>query len=203
MNVGVILAAGMSTRFNSQLPKQLFEINGKPIMQYSIDVLEKCVDDIIIVTNSNCKIETNHTVLINDVNDRLQSIKVALDHINTPYHKVIIHDAARPFITVDMVNGLINSKYQHSQYYMKLVNGLAKKNEFGWEIPNREEFIELCSPQCADFDLFKFIFKKYIETGIQCEILPCLSYLELEPELIEGHYKYLRKINTLDDIYLN
>jgi 2-C-methyl-D-erythritol 4-phosphate cytidylyltransferase len=25
MNVGIILAAGMSTRFNSQVPKQLFE----------------------------------------------------------------------------------------------------------------------------------------------------------------------------------
>jgi 2-C-methyl-D-erythritol 4-phosphate cytidylyltransferase len=201
MNVGVILAAGMSTRFNSQVPKQLFEINGKPIIQYSIDVLENCVDDIIIVTNSNCKIETNHTILINDVNDRLQSIKVAIDYITTPYRKVVIHDAARPFITEEQIKNLINSKHQHSQYYMKLVNGLAKKNEFGWEIPNREEFIELCSPQCADFDLFKFIFKTYIETGIQCEVLPCLSYLELEPELIEGHYKYLRKINTLDDIY--
>jgi hypothetical protein len=83
---------------------------------------------------------------------------------------------------------------------MKLTNGLAKKTDFGWEIPNREEFIELCSPQCTEYDLFKFIFKKYIETGKQCEILPCLSYLELEPELIEEHYKYLRKINTLDDI---
>jgi 2-C-methyl-D-erythritol 4-phosphate cytidylyltransferase len=200
MNVGVILAAGMSTRFNSQVPKQLFEINGKPIIQYSIDVLEKCVDDIIIVTNSNCKIETNHTILINDVNDRLQSIKVAIDYITTPYRKVVIHDAARPFITENQIKNLINSKHQHSQYFMKLTNGLAKKTEFGWEIPNREEFIELCSPQCTDFDLFKFIFKKYIETGIQCEILPCLSYLELEPELIEEHYKYLRKINTLDDI---
>jgi len=40
---------------------------------------------------------------------------------------------------------------------MKLVNGLAKKNEFGWEIPNREDFIELCSPQCTEYDLFKFI----------------------------------------------
>ena len=200
MNVGVILAAGMSTRFNSQVPKQLFEINGKPIIQYSIDVLENCVDDIIIVTNSNCKIETNHTILINDVNDRLQSIKVAIDYITTPYRKVVIHDAARPFITENQIKNLINSKHQHSQYYMKLVNGLAKKTEFGWEIPNREEFIELCSPQCTDFDLFKFIFKTYIETGIQCEILPCLSYLELEPELIEEHYKYLRKINTLDDI---
>ena len=80
---------------------------------------------------------------------------------------------------------------------MKLVNGLAKRGEFGWEISNREDFIELCSPQCTEYDLFKFIFRKYIETGIQCEVLPCLSYLELDPNLIEGHYKYLRKITII------
>jgi 2-C-methyl-D-erythritol 4-phosphate cytidylyltransferase len=201
MNVGVILAAGNSTRFNNSIPKQLFPINGKPIIQHSIDIIQQHVDDVIIVTNSNCKIETNHTVLINDVNDRLMSIKTAIDYINVPYRKIIIHDAARPFITDDYIKRLVDSKSQHSQYYMKLTNGLAKKTEFGWEIPNREEFIELCSPQCTDYDMFKFIFKTYIETGKQCEILPCLSYLEIEPELIEGHYKYLRKVNTLDDIY--
>ena len=201
MNISIILAAGNSTRFNNNSPKQLFEINGKPIIQYSIDVFEKCVDDIVIVTNSNCKIQSNHQIVINDVDNRIQSIKTALDVISKKYEKVIIHDAARPFISSEYVSNLVKSKSQHSQYYMKLVNGLAMKNEFGWEIPNREEFIELCTPQCTDFDLFRFIFKTYIETGKQCEILPCLSYLYLDPELIEGHYKYLRKINTLDDIY--
>lgn len=201
MNVGIILAAGNGNRFNSIVPKQLFEINGKTVLQHSIDVLENCVDDIIIVTNSNLKILTKHTVLVNDINDRLQSIKVSIDYISTKYQKLIIHDAARPFINENHINELINSKKQHSQYYMRLFNGLAKKNESGWEIPDREEFIEICTPQCTDFDIFYFIFKKYIETGKQCEILPCLSYLSLEPELIEGHYRYLRKITTIDDIY--
>ena len=58
MNVAVILAAGRSTRFNHLIPKQLYPLNGKPIMQHSIDILQKYVDDIIIITNSNCKIET-------------------------------------------------------------------------------------------------------------------------------------------------
>jgi 2-C-methyl-D-erythritol 4-phosphate cytidylyltransferase len=201
LNVSVILAAGNSTRFDNSIPKQLFEINNKPVVQHSIDILEKYTDDVIIVTNSNCKIESKHTILINDVNDRLTSIKTAIDYITVPYHKIIIHDAARPFITDEYIKNLIDSKSEHSQYYMKLTNGLAMKNEFGWEIPNREDFIELCTPQCTDYNLFKFIFKTYIETGKQCEILPCLSYLSLNPELIEGHYKYLRKINTLEDIY--
>ena len=202
MNISIILAAGLSKRFNDITPKQLYPINGKPLIQYSIDAIEPVVDDIIIVTNSKIQINTNHTVLTNDIDDRLQSIKTAIDFVgDKPYQKVIIHDSARPFITTEHIKTLVNSNQSHSQYYMKLTNGLAKRGEFGWDIPNRDEFIELCSPQCTEYDLFKFIFKKYIETDIQCEVLPCLSYLELEPELIEGHYKYLRKINTIDDIY--
>jgi 2-C-methyl-D-erythritol 4-phosphate cytidylyltransferase len=201
MNVAVILAAGKSTRFNHFIPKQLYPLNYKPIIQHSIDILEKYVDDIIIVTNSNCKIETNHTILINDIDDRLISIQTAIEYTNKNYDKIIIHDAARPFIKDEYIKRLIDSKFVHSQYFLKLTNGLVKRKETGWEVANREDFIELCSPQSTDYDLFKFIYKRYIQTGIECEILTTLPYLKLEPELIEGQYKYLRKINTLDDIY--
>jgi 2-C-methyl-D-erythritol 4-phosphate cytidylyltransferase len=39
MIVGIILAAGTSSRFKSDTPKQLYSINNKPIIEYSIDML--------------------------------------------------------------------------------------------------------------------------------------------------------------------
>ena len=200
MIVVVILAAGKSTRFGGEIPKQLYPIEGKPVIQWSIDLFEKFVDHIVIVTNSNCKIETNHTLLINDIDDRLISIKTALDSIQGQFDKIIIHDAARPFITDDYIKRLIESKSVHSQYYLPLTNGLAKKSDGGWEIVDRKDFIELCSPQCTDFDLFKTIFETYIQSGIECEVLPCLKVFNFEADLIEGNSKYLRKINTILDI---
>ena len=77
MNVGIILAAGRSSRFDSPIPKQLYELNGKPIIQHSIDLLSKHLDRVIIVTNSLCKDKINGEVLVNDVDSRLQSIKLA------------------------------------------------------------------------------------------------------------------------------
>ena len=206
MNIGIILAAGNSTRFNNETPKQLYLINDKPIINYSIDVLSQFLDEIIIVTNTYCsdKIKTNHTILINDVDDRIESIKVALDYIgDKKYKNIIIHDAARPFITTDMINDLLESskKYQHSQYYLELVNGLVRKNDFGWEVAPREEFIEICTPQITDFELFKYIFTNYIETKIDCEILPIMCKLKFDYNLIKGSNKYLKKITTTDDIY--
>jgi len=205
MNIGIILAAGNSTRFNNEVPKQLYLLEGKPVINHSIDILSQCLDEVIIVTNTYCsdKINTKHTVLVNDIDDRIESIKVALDYIgDKKYTNILIHDAARPFITLDMINELLESSKtnQHSQFYLELVNGLARKNELGWEVAPREDFIELCSPQITDFEIFKYIFTNYIETKKDCEILPVICELNHSYNLIKGSSKYLKKITNIDDI---
>ena len=48
MNVGVILAAGNSTRFQNEVPKQLYSINNKPIINHSIDILSQSLDEVIV-----------------------------------------------------------------------------------------------------------------------------------------------------------
>jgi 2-C-methyl-D-erythritol 4-phosphate cytidylyltransferase len=202
MNIGIILAAGKSTRFDSEIPKQLYPIDGKPMIQHSIDLLSKHLDKVIIVTNSECSDKINGDVIINDVDSRLESIKVALDQIDN-CKNILIHDAARPYVTESMIQSLlISSKTNlHSQFYLPMVNGLAKYTPFGYQTPDRKDFIELCSPQITDFDIFKSIFKKYIEKGEECEVLPVISRFEFRYNLIQGHYRYLRKITTLEDIF--
>ena len=201
MNIGVILAAGKSTRFDSEIPKQLYPINGKPIIQNSIDLLSKYLDKVIVVTNSECSDKITGNVIINDVDSRLESIKVALNSIEA-CDNILIHDAARPYVTDEMILDLLESNIEniHSQFYLPLINGLAKLTPFGYEIPNREDFIELCSPQITNFDMFKQIFRNYIEKGDECEILPIVSRFKMKYNLIQGHYKYLRKITAIEDI---
>lgn len=202
MNIGVILAAGKSTRFGSEIPKQLYTLGDKPIVQHSIDLLSKHLDKVIVVTNSECSDKINGDVIINDVDSRLESIKVALDQIDT-CKNILIHDAARPYVTESMILELLESNIEniHSQFYLPLVNGLAKSTPFGYQIPDRKDFIELCSPQITNFYMFKQIFRNYIEKGDECEILPIVSRFEMKYNLIQSHYKYLRKITTLEDIF--
>ena len=202
MNIGVILAAGKSTRFGSEIPKQLYTLGDKPIVQHSIDLLSKHLDKVIVVTNSECKDKISGDVIINDVDSRLESIKVALDQIDN-CKNILIHDAARPYVTESMIQSLLTSSKTnlHSQFYLPIVNGLAKYTPIGYQTPDRKDYIELCSPQITDFDIFKNIFKKYIEKGDECEVLPVISRFELRYRLIQGHYRYLRKITTLEDIF--
>ena len=56
-NIALILASGSGSRCDLDYPKQFVEIDGKTILELSIDVFEhnSLVDEIIIVTNSTKK----------------------------------------------------------------------------------------------------------------------------------------------------
>ena len=46
----IVLAAGKGTRMKSELPKVLFPVCGKPMIEYVLDALESAgVDEIIVV----------------------------------------------------------------------------------------------------------------------------------------------------------
>lgn len=47
--LGIILAAGKGTRMNSDLPKVLCEVGGRPMVEYVIDALEACGFDRIVL----------------------------------------------------------------------------------------------------------------------------------------------------------
>ena len=120
MIIGIILAAGTSSRFNSDIAKQLYFINNKPIIEYSIDNMIQLVDRIIIVKNKNIIlpfiITSKMVILENNINQRKESVNVAIKYIKDNFiniEKVIIHDAARPFITQSYFEQLLknNSKY--------------------------------------------------------------------------------------------
>jgi 2-C-methyl-D-erythritol 4-phosphate cytidylyltransferase len=54
MNSAVIVAAGLGTRFGSARPKQFLEINGRPMIFYTLERFERCaaVDEIILVLSA-------------------------------------------------------------------------------------------------------------------------------------------------------
>lgn len=41
MNVGIILAGGTGTRVGAGIPKQFIEVQGKPILAYTLEIFEE------------------------------------------------------------------------------------------------------------------------------------------------------------------
>ena len=214
MNIAILLAAGASSRFNSKIHKVLYKINNKPIIKYSTDILCEYLDKIIIVANStndkpihkifakNKKVQ----LVINNIDTRLDSIKAGLDSIKPTENisNLLIHDAARPHITPQMIETLLVSseQYQFNQYCLVLNNGLVQKTTAGYDTVDRAKYLELCTPQITEYHLFNFLFRKYIypNNRLSCEILPLLNKFNIQHNLIEGNARHLHKITTLEDI---
>ena len=209
--IGILLAAGHSSRFNSEKPKQLYLIDNIPVIMYSVMAMINCVYKLIIVTNNKCleeikrltKYYDNIIILTNDEDCRLKTIEIGLEFIKnnhdvTNNKKIIIHDSARPFVKEEYIKKLINDDSLYSQYYLKLVNGLYKD-----KMLDRDQYKEICTPLVSNFDLFYFIFLNFMKlpNRIVYEHISILDLLKINYKLIHGNYNYLRKITFKEDLY--
>jgi 2-C-methyl-D-erythritol 4-phosphate cytidylyltransferase len=197
MNICILLAAGTSSRFGSS--KQLFILSsGKTILETCLETLVQVVDKVIVVTNE-VFLNKNRKVIVvtNSINCRLKSIEAGLHYIDTHYslstRRVVIHDVARPFITSEQVSKILHSKKKLVQYCLKLTNGLIYK---GTQCVSRDDYMELCTPLCIEYKTCRLLCKN----KVPYEFISGLA--QEEYQLIPSSYKYLRKITTIDDIYI-
>ena len=112
MITGIILAAGKSSRLNSNTPKPFIKINDKRIIDYSIKTFENNVNEIVIVVPSewqkNIQNEYPHHNVIIGGATRKESSYRGLVACNKNTSKVLIHDAARPFVSNQIIINCIN-----------------------------------------------------------------------------------------------
>ena len=114
----IITAAGSGRRFGEA--KQFKKLHGKPLYQYSLDIFIKSrlFDEIILVIpNSNQeKVQKeikrkygSQVSLVIGGPDRQDSVKNAIQNSNPNIDLVVIHDAARPFITTTLIEKCISA----------------------------------------------------------------------------------------------
>ena len=104
MICAIILAAGDSSRFNSQTPKQFLQLNGRLLLDYPIQTFSKCdeVDQLIIVAPRE-KIKTlqeaySHHHIVSGGKSRRESSFNGLTACPPETEKVLIHDVARALV---------------------------------------------------------------------------------------------------------
>ena len=104
MICSIILAAGNSSRFNSQTPKQFLQLNGRLLLDYPIRTFSKCneVDQLIIVVpkekvNTIQKTYPHHHVVPGGKSRRESSFN-GLTACPPETEKVLIHDVARALV---------------------------------------------------------------------------------------------------------
>jgi 2-C-methyl-D-erythritol 4-phosphate cytidylyltransferase len=116
MNVGIILAAGVGSRFKSDKPKQFFLLNGKPVLYYTIKsfVDSQLFDKIIVVLSKQYLrlgvdifqkyFESSKNIFSCEGGQTRQDslyngVKYALDNFGDSDIKIVSHCAARPLLS--------------------------------------------------------------------------------------------------------
>lgn len=120
MVYSIILSGGTGVRLGGNIPKQYIEVNGYPIIADSLDVFEKniLIDKYVIVASDEWHdyiskfVESKFIGFAKPGENRQLSIYsglVALSDVATKDDIVIIHDAARPFVNDEIINGLVEA----------------------------------------------------------------------------------------------
>lgn len=169
-NYAIILASGSSSRFGGELPKQFIEIDGKTILEHSVNAFEinENITDIIVVCNPDY-IELSKEILNNKFSKirhittggktRQESSYIGVSLVEEDNANVLIHDGARPFVSQKIINDCIEGlkKFDALGVAIESNDTMIKLDEKGFicEIPQRASLRRIQTPQCFKADIIK------------------------------------------------
>lgn len=165
MNLVAVLAGGVGARMGITIPKQFLEFAGRTVLEHSVQAFENhpAVDKILIVMNSDYVDEAKAIIQRNNWpkvcgviiggNNRYDSSAAAIDYFlgNSPADKILIHDAARPLVSNELITRVLNAldKYDAVNVGVTPSNTIVSinsKNEIT-STPDRAKLIECQTPQ--------------------------------------------------------
>lgn len=115
MKVGAIIpAAGSGVRMGG-VRKAFLEICGRPMLRYSVDVLlaHPAIATVVValpedtVTDPPEWLEHARVRLVTGGRERADSVRAALAVLDTEIDAVLVHDAARPLLTAELIDRVL------------------------------------------------------------------------------------------------
>ena len=115
----ILPAAGLGTRMGHETPKQFLELDGVPLVILSLRRVAACplITHIIVATRAEeiVRLEarirqenfTQPVRVVKGGDTRQASVAQALQHVPEDTEFVVVHDAVRPFVTVEQIARVI------------------------------------------------------------------------------------------------
>ena len=217
-NTAIVLAAGQGKRMHSKVQKQFLEIQGYPVLYYSLRCFQESplIQDIILVTGeesiSYCKEEivqkygfTKVSAVIPGGKERYDSVYAGLCECRDCEY-VLIHDGARPFVTEEILKrGLQKVKETGACVIgMPSKDTVKLSDEEGYvkETPNRKCVWTIQTPQIFLYSLIREAHDSIRQKDMS-KITDDAMVVEQETgakvALAEGSYQNI-KITTPEDM---
>lgn len=212
-----ICAGGSGSRFGGTLPKQFAELNGKPVIAYSVETLLKWakLERIFIAASKDyinyCKalFPDPHVQIIEGGAIRSETVallaEAAMNEPNSDSGDILLtHDAARPLVSLETMKrcAAAAEEYGVSGTAVKAVDTVLRcKDGFVAEAPPREEMFLAQTPQCFRLGLFKEVWSKMTQQEKEAATDICGMFFRkgVRVKLVKGEDDG-RKITVKDDL---
>lgn len=157
----IIMAGGSGARMGANVPKQLLEIDGKPILRHTVEKFLSLPFDvkIILVMNKDAKplwreyCRESEFIFPHILTDggitRFHSVKNGLKYVE-PGGVVAVHDGVRPFISKEKLVESYNLAEEKGSavLYTKAIDSMRMADENGeYKYVDRGKFISVQTPQ--------------------------------------------------------
>ena len=213
----IILAGGKGKRMGANVSKQYIQINGKPILYYTLKRFSDCKDinRIILVLPKDeidyCKEEVldkyslKVDLIVEGGKERQDSVNNALEQIIDD-EIVLIHDGARPFVS----QRIIDEGIKYARFYGASAPGVMPKDtikiksdeNFSLSTPDRNTLVAIQTPQVFKLNIIKDCHRKVKEEKLK--VTDDTMVVELygnKVYLYEGDYTNI-KVTTPEDLIL-
>ena len=222
----IVLSAGQGKRMGASVQKQYIELQGKPIIYYTLSVFQKSeiIDDIILVVGKDQLkyvqeeiVRKYHFTKVKTVveggHERYASVWQGLkareydkyyENIQDGY--VFIHDGARPFVDEEM----LERAYDTVRKYKACVAGVPSKDtiklineeQFAVTTPEREYVWAVQTPQVFDMNLIFEAYSRLMREeciNVTDDAMVVEQMMHLPVKLFEASYENI-KITTPEDL---
>lgn len=218
-NVGVVIpAAGLGKRMGVGFNKQFLTLAGSPVLAHTIRVfqLSELVAEIVVVGAKDDIPLIEEIVQINRLNkvvaipiggaQRQDSVFTGVQALSTTTHRVVVHDGARPLLTLTQFNRFLADSEGVSAAIMAipLKDTIKRISETGLveETPPRQFLRAVQTPQIFDRTILEKVHslavkKEYYSTD-DASLLEWQGY----PVLVLEGYSDNIKITTPEDLWL-
>jgi 2-C-methyl-D-erythritol 4-phosphate cytidylyltransferase len=210
----LIPAAGVGARMGATSPKQYLKIGGKPMLRHTLDAFlssELIAHTFVVVSPDDPYIDAvapHHgvTVLRCGGTSRMESVRNGLAVLASTLSRadwVLVHDAARPGLTAELIEKLITGTGDHPAgglLALPVVDTVKRgiDGEAAGTVPRSGLWLAQ-TPQMFRYELLREALAAAIDPDSITDDASAVEALGLSPKLVEGHPRNL-KVTLPDDV---
>ena len=171
----LVPAGGTGTRMGGTVPKQFLELNGKPILYYTLKTLQDCgiISELILVVpekeyDNACTDWLGKPEIVTKVvvggEKRQDSVYNGFCELSPQTEIVLVHDGVRPFLSHQMIQESVDAAREYGAAITAIpVNDTIKRVDNSGLVSqtvDREGLWRVQTPQVFRYELLQEAFKK-------------------------------------------